>query len=126
MTTTVYYGQTKSDRAANYIPACDGWKRVAGRMPEQDLVVFDVPDILLAGLTKETVAEALFIATNAPDERSIATHGRLAMWFAVSLRLNDFRVISGEGVRSVSVGDTVTVEGQPSVACEKQGWKEIA
>ena len=120
-TTTVAYGMTANiyRHSENYIPMDDGWRRLRdGRMPEQETVHFEVPDALLLGKTKETVAEALFVATNAPEE-SIRAFGSLAVWFAEALR-------GMAAVTALSVGDTVTVWGQASVACQKQGWKEIA
>lgn len=126
-TTMVYYGQTKSlwRYSEDYVPAMDGWRRLRdGSMPEQDLFVFDVPTELLADLAKEKVAEALFVATNAPLE--VIAPGTLSRWFADALIDRTYRAVGEDCTRALSVGDTVTVEGQPSVACEKQGWKEIA
>ena len=145
-TTSVIYGMTRSDYRAsdNYVPAADGWRRLRdGSMPAQDMLIFDVPDGLLLGLTKESVAEALFVATNAPSGRlsevaeatptasddRIKAYGRLAVWFAHNLLTARFMPAyanTTEYTREASVGDTVTVEGQPSVACQRVGWKEIA
>jgi hypothetical protein len=123
-TTTVAYGMTESlYRHEDYIPMMDGWRRLRdGSMPAQNMIHFQVPDALLLGLTKETVAEMLYVATNAPEE-AIPPYGPLAVWFAEALRDKD---AARETWRSLSVGDTVTVWGQASVACQRTGWKEIA
>lgn len=125
-TTTVAYGMTESLYRAteNYVPMADGWRRLRdGSMPEQTMAHFEVPNTYLLGLTKESVAEAMFIATNAPDVDAAREHGRLAAWL--------FEAVAGAretgvSMRSLSVGDTVTVWGQASVACQRIGWREIA
>lgn len=127
-TTTVSYGMTKSIYRASqdYIPAMDGWRRLRdGSMPEQDSILFEVPDTLLLGKTKEVVAEALFVATNAPMDiaRSFSV---LSRWFADALVARTYRAMGEDYTRAVSVGDTVTVWGQVSLACQKVGWTEIA
>lgn len=123
-TTTVAYGMTQSlYRHEDYVPMMDGWRRLRdGSMPEQTMAHFQVPDDLLIGKTSEVVAEALFVATNAPDE-VWETFSPLACWFGEVVR--EARA-TGVPMRSLSVGDTVTVWGQPSLGCQRTGWKEIA
>jgi len=124
-TTTVAYGMTENRyRHEDYIPMMDGWRRLRdGSMPAQNMMHFEVPDTLLIGKTSKAVAEALFTATNAPAEAIEAMGAGLVKWFAEALLKADAdRVLW----RSLSIGDTVTVWGQPSVACERFGWKEIA
>lgn len=132
MITSLIYGMTRSEyREQNYIPMDDGWRLLRdGRMPAQDLIVFRIEKALLGDLTPEAVCEAVFVATNAPDD--YIEHSELCLmrelnrlWLA-----GDFNWVpnhQGEPVyrRALSVGDTVTIEGLPSLACEKRGWREI-
>ena len=124
----------------DYIPMCDGWKRLPdGRMPAQDLLVFRVAPELVADLTSEQVAERVFIATNAPDEGRSEGDALIDALADQLTGLPNSGGPDGYGARfvpgvvgersyrrSLSIGDTVSVEGRASVACLASGWREIA
>ena len=142
MSTTILYGMTRSSEPGidyrarwGYIPMCDGWKRLPdGRMPAQDMIVFEVEEHLLRDLTPAQVAERVFIATNTPglamnetDQLLVELHQQ---WIGEAALGYQLRFVAGadEGryQRATSIGDTVTIEGHPSVACLARGWVEIA
>lgn len=104
-------GFTQSDRAAGYL-SFDGYCEGAA----QDEYTLIVPDDLGDLDTIEAIAEELFIASNSPEVCTGLTR-IFQLW------------IQGLPVRSLSVGDTVTLEheGRPAqmVACESCGWKQI-
>jgi hypothetical protein len=98
-------GYTKTDRAHDYIPCMDGFRAGA----DQELVKLDV---MLVGVAEPlAVAEDVFIATNAPDEVTFT-------WNQGEIR----RALAGR--RSVSVGDTVDVNGH-TFACARLGWEPL-
>jgi hypothetical protein len=143
---SILYGMTRrgDERVPDYrarwgyIPMCDGWKRLPdGRMPAQDLLVFRVAPELVADLTSEQVAERMFIATNAPAEVIRSEDDDL-----IDALVEQVAGMGGEEgygarfvpgaagersyMRSLSIGDTVTVEGRASVGCLAHGWVEIS
>jgi hypothetical protein len=103
-------GFTESDRDAGYVSFSDGYRHGA----RQQLVT-----IMLEGdgsrYDAEQWAEAAFVASNHPGE---APSG-LAR--AIQLALADQVKVP---LRSMSVGDTVTVHGQ-MWACENSGWRLV-
>jgi len=132
---TIIYGMTRTDLLDAYRPMSEGWKRLPdGRMPAQDMLVFEVPAELVANLTPAQVAERVFIATNAPGLDAREEDGLLVELYAQWIEEDEYHPVAGPryvGVgtpyrRALSVGDTVSVEGHPSVACDKRGWREIA
>jgi hypothetical protein len=88
-------GLTKSDRAGNYIPSCDGFRAGA----EQEIFEYyvEVP----VGMRVEEIAEAAFEATNHPYPESLT-----GVAGALAALVEDDRLTR---MRSLSVGDTVTV-----------------
>lgn len=102
-------GFTKSDRAADYSSFSDGYREGA----DQDEFTIAAPP----GITDvEALAEAIFVGSNSPE-----VCDGLARTF--QLWLADLPV------RSLSVGDTVTLQyhGEPAqmVACEPRGWRRV-
>lgn len=102
-------GFTKSNRAADYSSFSDGYREGA----DQDEYTFPA----LSGITDvEALAESIFEASNSPE----VCEG-LARTFQLRLAILP--------VRSLSVGDTVTLQydGEPAqkVACEPRGWRRI-
>lgn len=110
----VILGFTQSDHANEYSSFDDGY-RPGAEQRAAVLVVTDAPD----GLTAEQWAEAAFIASNAPG----AFSGDDPAVTALRSALDDARH-AGTRLRSLSVGDTVTVEGE-TVACAKAGWERV-
>ena len=96
-------GLTETDRAADYVPAMDGFRAGAA----QRLWTFYVP----ANVDAVKAAEAVFVATNAPIEVIREN----------SLALTVYLALQGYEDRALSVGDTVTVNGE-RVACDRVGW----
>ncbi len=100
-------GRTITDRAGDYVPAIDGYRPGA----PQDVISIDVP--ARADTDGPGWAEAVFVATNrpgVPDKGSAA-----ADVHAATIMVNTVRQ------RSLSVGDTVTVDGVRHV-CDRAGW----
>lgn len=114
-TTMVILGFTRSDRAAGYSSFDDGY-RPGAEQRAVALTVHDAPD----GLTVEQWAEAAFVASNSPDATSRDFSATIALRGAL-----DGAASTGVRLRSLSVGDTVTVEGE-TVACAKAGWERVA
>ena len=109
----VTVGWTKSDSDTGYSSFADGYKPDA----EQWVEVLEVEG--LEGLTLETIAEYVFIATNSPheylDEHPV-TKVRAA------LERTGYRGYQAH--YSLSVGDTVTVDGE-TIECGAWGWKPV-
>lgn len=110
-TTSITVGLTLSDRAANYFPMSDGYREGAA----QETVVVEVETGLLVGRSIEDVAEAVFVATNAPTE--VVAESRLSCAILAGLLDSMGRAQH----RSLSVGDTVEVDGTRA-ACGRVGW----
>lgn len=110
----IILGITRSDRANGYSSFDDGYRPGA----EQQAVTLTLPDGF-DGLSIEQWAKAMFIASNAPgaspDEDGAVTALRDALERARR---------AGCQIRSLSVGDTVTVNGD-TVACAKTGWERV-
>lgn len=109
-------GLTRSNRtrgADDYVPSADGYRAGAG----QDEIQVDVPN--LTGLTREQVADAAFTVTNTPSPDLLSdtpgAHQVLTALQAVS---------TGGRLRSLSIGDTVTVDGR-KLACVAAGWVDV-
>lgn len=109
-TARVTVGLTESDRDANYVPSMDGYRDGA----TQQVVVLDLPLRAFNGEVEMTIAEAVFVATNAPGREYMSTDLQRAIWDRVEVR----RTVD---MRSLSVGDTVTF-GDVRVVCERAGW----
>ncbi len=105
--TTIEIGFTKTDRPGNYIPMCDGYRAGA----EQEVLTLAVSNC--SQLTPEQVAEAVFEATNAPDDVDVTDAAHHIRW-----------ELRGRAYRSLSVGDTVAVAGV-KVECKRVGWGRI-
>lgn len=127
----IIYGMTLSDRAADYIPADDGYRPGAA----QDMIYFEVGNELIGDAKAHYIAECLFIATNAPDE---ALHDKPELIHAMRRLVTSMYDMGMQGAitfapfgdtepycRSMSVGDTVTLEGMGTLACAKQGFTRV-
>lgn len=105
----VIVGFTKSNRAADYSSFSDGYREGAD---QDEFTISAPPDIT----DVEALAEAIFVGSNSPE-----VCDGLARTF--QLWLADLPV------RSLSVGDTVTLryDGEPAqkVACEPRGWRRV-
>jgi hypothetical protein len=110
--TTVTVGWTKSDMP-EYSSFADGYRQGA----EQHVEELEADG--LEGLTLETIAEYVFLATNSPHDYS-SDHPVTAI--RAALEQTGYR---GEGAHySLSVGDTVTVDGR-TLECGSWGWKPV-
>lgn len=107
----IIVGFTHSDRANDYSSFMDGW-RDGAKQTTHTLTVPDNPAV-----TGLEWAEAVFVATNIPggEEYPGVAEVRQAMqpWDHVP-----------DGWRSLSKGDTVTVDGQ-MYACASSGWEPV-
>lgn len=120
MTTTVLLiGLTKSDRAAGYSSFSDGYRPGAA----QHVVRLTIETAEPAPTPREW-AEHVYEAMNAPFELT----GPSALVRTEITRLN----VLGVRMRTLSVGDTVTVAGDPAagaggvmLACEGAGWADV-
>ncbi|MEV7628802.1 hypothetical protein [Actinoplanes sp. NPDC089786] len=103
-------GFTESDRDAGYISFSDGYQPGA----QQQLVT-----ITLEGdgtqYDAEELAEAAFVASNHPGEAPTGPARTIQLALAEQ---------APGPLRSLSVGDTVTVHDQ-MWACENSGWRRI-
>jgi hypothetical protein len=106
----IILGFTESDRDAGYISFSDGYRPEA----RQQLVT-----ITLEGdgsqYDAEELAEAAFVASNHPGEAPTGPARAIQLALAEQ---------APGPLRSLSVGDTVTVHGQ-TWACENSGWQRI-
>jgi hypothetical protein len=122
---TISIGYTRSDRrrgpAGDYIPSVDGYQPGAA----QDVVTIEVPhDSRLGQLTIHDLAEAVFVATNAPYP-SLRDGTPDAHEIAEALnRPTDPSPVRRRALRSLSVGDTVTAHGH-TLACLPVGFAEV-
>jgi hypothetical protein len=113
--TKITVGFTESNRATGY-SSFDGYMVGA----QQTEVEVEVPSSLVMavphtpGITRaERVAEAVFYASNSPYAQN--TPLGYALFSALS---------QVPGLRSLSVGDTVTIE-DTRLSCDRWGWSEI-
>lgn len=118
MTVTIGLTQSEVDEKTEQVIYSSFMGYRAGARQEE--IVLTVP---ATGDTVEDVAEAVFVASNAPYEvEGLAAEIRAAM--------RRYLLAGGEPTRSLSTGDTVTLtraDGSTSrVACENLGWKRIA
>jgi hypothetical protein len=106
----IVLGFTRSDRAAGYISFSDGY-RVGARQV--------TVTIALEGdglqYSAEDWAEAAFVASNYPGQAPAGP--ARAIQLALAEQVDHL-------LRSLSVGDTVTVRGQ-MWACESNGWWRV-
>jgi len=107
----VTIGFTWTDRANDYIPTMDGYRPGA----EQEEVVIELPDAAVQGASARVIAEAVFVATNAPLE-VVETHPLArVIWYLLPF---------GRW-RALSIGDTVAIEGFSKLECARLGWKAL-
>ena len=103
-------GFTESDRDAGYVSFSDGYRLGA----RQQLVT-----ITLEGdgsqYDAKQWAEAAFVASNHPGQAPSGPAGAIQLALAEQVKVP---------LRSMSVGDTVTVHGQ-MWACENSGWRRV-
>lgn len=107
----IVLGFTESDRDADYISASDGYRPDAAQ--QQVTITLEGDGTQYSA---EELADVAFTASNhpglAPDGPARAS--QLALAEQVRSRL-----------RSLSVGDTVTVHSQ-TWACENDGWRRVS
>jgi hypothetical protein len=111
-------GFTESDRANDYVSFTDGWRPDAAQRVEEVTIDFgDHSEI--AAMPDVQWCEAVFVATNAPTLQIINDKPGAG---EIHLQLSHRRV------RSLSVGDTVTVikGAMPgrTYECVRDGWHE--
>jgi len=94
----------------------------------QDILIFEVPRVLVGSTSAATVAEMVFIATNAPEE-VIAGSDPLVQEIARQYEEGARFMGNEDGTeayrRALSIGDTVTLEGFASQICKPRGFAEI-
>lgn len=121
-------------RADGYSPMSDGW-RPGARQARWSLDALDLPTVD----DPLTIVEAVFVATNAPQEvidadpvagpiyRALLERQRAAFATPEANRsVTDWWLT--EDLRSLSVGDTVTltIAGRSGTwACEPTGWRDV-
>jgi hypothetical protein len=103
-------GFTQSNRDAGYSSFSDGYRLGAQQMSVT--VVVDGDGLLLTG---EEWADEAFAATNQPGQAPAGPARAIQRALADQVRTP---------LRSLSVGDTVTVHGQ-MWACEPDGWRLV-
>jgi len=108
--TKIVVGWTISDRDHGYVSYMDGWR--AGQPQHELSIEVAVPP----SLAPHQVADLVFIATNAPDVESHPYAAKILE----AIVATGYR---GEeaGHFSLSVGDTVTVDGI-KLACQASNW----
>lgn len=109
----VTIGWTRSDPTIGYSSFSDGYRPSA----QQHTETLD----LNTELDPSLIAEAVYHATNAPEE--VIEPGSVADHIAKVLENRGFDG-SQSGHYSLSVGDTVTVDGMV-LACARSGWEVI-
>jgi hypothetical protein len=106
----IVLGFTQSDRAADYVSFCDGY-----RVGVRQVTV----TIALEGdgsqYSAEDWAEAAFVASNYPGQAPAGPARAIQLALAEQ---------APGPLRSLSVGDTVTAHGQ-MWACENSGWRRV-
>lgn len=116
---TITLGFTKSDRANDYVSFTDGY-RPGAEQTRQTITVQDI--YALRGADRDAAIalwlDACYAGTNAP-ELADDPDGAIAL---VAAALADTDI--GGKVRSLSVGDTVTLY-ERTFACSKMGWTEV-
>lgn len=127
---TIEVGFTHTDRAADYVPAMDGYRPGAAQ------TTVTIGPVNLPGQTEDTpitleeaksIAEACFVATNLPQPPS---PGTLAHDIEQALSLEALAMATKhdprlQHLRSLSVGDTVKVRGM-TLAVARLGWEHVA
>jgi len=107
----VTIGWTKSDRDRGY-SSFDGYVRGAAQHVETITVT------ALATADAQSIAESVFMATNAPYIDPATFEGQIL----AAIYANGYH---GEGAHfSLSTGDTVTV-GDTMLACARFGWEVV-
>lgn len=106
----IMLGFTVSDRDAGYVSFTDGYR--PGAQQESVAVALEGDGSQLTG---QQWAEAAFVASNHPGEAPTAAARAIQLALAEQ---------APGSVRSVSVGDTVTVHGE-TWACENTGWRRV-
>ena len=117
MKTTVTIGWTllnTEDPTREYVSFSDGYREGA---PQHE-VTFEIETY---GVTGRHVAESAFIATNAPEVGPETLAGHILAKISESGYTGRVDRKGYAGHYSLSVGDTVTVDGA-KYACEPFGW----
>jgi hypothetical protein len=109
---TLVIGYTKMTRDRTYIAAFDGYRPGAAQH------VLSVTVNLPPGMEPHRVADLVFIGTNAPELDPRSPAGLVL----AAIQATGYR--GAEAHWSLSVGDTVTVDGI-QLACEAAGWTEV-
>jgi len=114
-------GLTKTDRAADYVPAMDGYREGAA----QDVVLLEVeaPTKHEGGWQAVEVGEAYFTATNAPQEVIEADPLALAVYRELAEEVRRQGKVPHR--LSMSVGDTVQVDDGPRLAVASFGFTQL-
>jgi len=103
-------GFTQSDRDADYSSFSDGYR--FGAQQQSVTIVLEGDG---SGMTAEQWAEAAFEASNHPGQAPAGPARAIQLALAEQVH---------HRLRSLSVGDTVTVHGQ-MWACESVGWRRV-
>jgi hypothetical protein len=111
---TLTIGWTMSDRATGYSSFSDGYR--PGAQQHTETVTVEAP----ADWSLAQLAEAVYVATNAPDASMMS-----GVALAINAAIDDNGYYGREaGHYSLSVGDTVTLDGD-TVAVDRLGWKPV-
>lgn len=120
-TALITIGYTESDRANDYVPSDDGYQAGSKQAWSRSFMV-EVEPVDDRPLALD-LAEAVFVATNAPGRERTETAVQAAVWEALVNRGPVSRSVSvGDLVRVVLVGDDLMLPVTCVIACEKSGW----
>lgn len=120
-TALVTIGYTQSDRANDYVPSDDGYRPGAQQVWSRSFVV-EVEAIDKRPLALD-LAEAVFVATNAPGRPLDGGRIQEQVWEAmVNMGPISRSLCVGDTVRVVVVSDDLVLPVTCVVACEKSGW----
>jgi hypothetical protein len=105
-------GLTRTDRAADYVPAMDGYRPGAA----QDLFVIEVES---PAIDPAVIGEAFFVATNAPKEVVDGDRLASALYREITRKLPIAHRLT------LSVGDTVQVDDGPVFVVAPVGFEPL-
>lgn len=114
----VTVGWTINTKDREYVSFADGWKEGA---PQHAVTFRIVSDEIWS---PQEVAEKVFVATNAPGLREGSLEAEILARIVASGWNGDLHDDDLYGHFSLSVGDTVTVNGT-RFACASFGWDQL-
>ena len=121
ITAVLTIGYTQSDRLNDYVPFDDGYRAGAVQEFAPPLMVSVEP--LDARPVALDLAEAAFVATNAPDMSCAIGPIQRAVWEAAAQAAPLQRAVSvGDTVRVTLISNEIFGAIDVLIACERSGW----